>query len=338
MDLHPELGAALDRALAHASPVELARGTRELSARYRSRESGTRLVRSDADVLAYLAYRVPATYAAVATAVTAVRDQIPDREPRSVLDIGAGPGTASWAAMSVWPGIRDICCVERDERMIAAGKELAAGSEEDALRLARWIRGDLRGGVPEGGADLVIASYALGELEPGAVVGAIDALWTRADGVLVLVEPGTPVGFELIRSARARLIERGGHVAAPCPHDEACPMAGGDWCHFSRRIARSRVHRQAKGGTLGYEDEKFSYVAVSQGPVLPRGSRVIRHPQVRSGHVRLELCTPDGLEQRVVTRKDREAFREARHLSWGDGVPSSSRPPSPMLGEGGDGA
>ena len=50
------------------------------------------------------------------------------------------------------------------------------------------------------------------------------------------------------------------------PARPACPWcAGPDWCHAAR-LPRSDRHRQVKGGTLGWEDEKFSYVvAVRDG-------------------------------------------------------------------------
>lgn len=85
---------------------------------------------------------------------------------------------------------------------------------------------------------------------------------------MVLIEPGTPEGYLRIREARGQLIDAGMTVAAPCPHDGTCPIeVGQDWCHFSARVSRSSLHRQVKGGSLPYEDEKFSYVAATRFPV-----------------------------------------------------------------------
>jgi ribosomal protein RSM22 (predicted rRNA methylase) len=170
-------------------------------------------------------------------------------------------------------------------------------------------------------ADLVVAAYALGELSPPTIAPILARIWDLARDAILIVEPGTPVGFALVRQARRQLVAAGGSVVAPCPHSEECPMIGGDWCHFARRIPRSALQRRLKQANLSYEDEKFSYVAVTRQPDAERiAGRVIRHPQIRSGHIYLDLCTPAGLERRIVTRSQREAFRQARRLEWGSAL------------------
>ena len=95
--------------------------------------------------------------------------------------------------------------------------------------------------------------------------------------------------------------------------------AAGDWCHFSQRVERTSQHRQLKGGSLGYEDEKFSYLVVARQNVAAWGARIVRHPGKHSGHVQLALCTPEGrLEARTVTRSSKQAYKLARKTEWGD--------------------
>jgi ribosomal protein RSM22 (predicted rRNA methylase) len=108
---------------------------------------------------------------------------------------------------------------------------------------------------------------------------------------------------------------------APCPHAGECPMAGADWCHFAARAPRSALHRRVKGGELGHEDEKFSFVAAAREPAPPVAGRVLRHPRVRGGHVLLQACTPEGLARLTVARSDGARFRAARDLRWGDPLP-----------------
>jgi ribosomal protein RSM22 (predicted rRNA methylase) len=230
-----------------------------------------------------------------------------------VLDLGAGPGAAAWAATATFPTVCSVTCIEADSAMGTLGRRLSSRSTSEALRSARWVHGDAR--LPEATADLVIASYVLGELP---VPADVSGWWSAANEVLVIVEPGTVAGFERVRAARAALIEAGATVVAPCPHDRPCPMPEGDWCHFSVRLNRSARHRDAKGGALAYEDEKYAYVAVARAPGTRAQARVLRHPQVRSGHIRFELCTLDGLENRVVSRRTPDDWRTARHTGWGD--------------------
>jgi ribosomal protein RSM22 (predicted rRNA methylase) len=186
---------------------------------------------------------------------------------------------------------------------------------------ARWEPGDLLGEWAATPHDLVVAAYVLNELPDERRAEVVDGLWARATTCLVLLEPGTPAGFARIREARRRLIAAGATVLAPCPHDLPCPMPDDDWCHFAQRINRTRLHRQAKGGTLSYEDEKFSYVAASRHAGTPIAARILRHPQILPGRVERELCTPTGLRHAVVTRsRDKVAFRQARDRHWGDAL------------------
>ena len=95
--------------------------------------------------------------------------------------------------------------------------------------------------------DLVSLAYVLNELAPAARESVLQRLWDATADTLVIIEPGTPAGWERILAARRQLIEAGAHVLAPCPHAFACPLQAPDWCHFAERVSRSRLHRLAKG-------------------------------------------------------------------------------------------
>lgn len=279
---------------------------------------------------AYAVTRLPATYAALAAVLTETAARLPDWRPQRLLDVGAGPGVSAWAARAVWPSLLSATLVERDSRMIAVGKRLLdeAPSGCDVAWRAADITTDPEA-LRDGPFDLCLLSYALNELSHADRLPLVERLWKGVSGALAVVAPGTPAGFAAIREARRWLLDAGAHVVAPCPHGEACPMAPGDWCHFSQRLARSRLHRQLKGGDAPYEDEKFSYIVAARMPASPFEARVIRHPVVRSGHISLHLCTPEGLAQAEVTRSDRMHWRTAREAHWGSSLaalPEKRRP------------
>lgn len=323
MALPPGLDAALERLLYEKNPADLALRALRLSDQYRKGQA-TRV--HDAaldpdDALAYAAARLPATYGALASVLNQVHAAAPDFSPRSVLDVGAGPGTGLWAAVEEFPDIQEISGLEREDAMRALAQTLLKGAVHPALRDTDWTTADILA-APLRAHDLVTASYVLGELAE-ALDAVTEKLWQAARQVLVVLEPGTPEGFRRIRQVRDRLIQLGGSVLAPCPHDGRCPIADADWCHFSERIPRSRRHRQLKGGVVPYEDEKFSYVAVSRSPISGRPGRILRHPEVRPGWIRLDVCDGDGISSVSVTRSDQAVFRRARKAKWGERWPSS---------------
>jgi ribosomal protein RSM22 (predicted rRNA methylase) len=279
-----------------------------LSAAYRG-ASRARAARTQAEVAAYLAYRAPATFAAAAAVFRQVAARRPGWMPRSLLDVGAGPGVAAWAAVEQWPSLTELTLLEVEPQMLAVGREL--------LPHAGWLEGDV--GDARGPADLVVASYVLGELTD--VEGAARHLWEQTEDTVAFVEPGTPEGHRRVLAARAIVIGAAGHTVAPCPHDLPCPLPLDDWCHFAVRLPRSKLHRRAKGVELGFEDEKFSYAVLSRERVAPAEARIIRQPQIRSGHVHLVTSEQDGaIHARTVSRRHAALYKQAKGAAWGDAI------------------
>jgi ribosomal protein RSM22 (predicted rRNA methylase) len=271
----------------------------EMSAAYR--EGKPSRVAEEERVAAYLVTRMPATYAAAYMALEEVRQRIGDIA--TILDAGAGTGAASLAARAFWPAAR-ITLIERDRALADAAHEVLP----DAEILLR----DVKQIAPFPPADLIIAAYSIGEFGEAAAA----RMWQAAGKAFVAIEPGTPKGFALIR----RLRDLGGHIAAPCPGNVPCPIVDPDWCHFGARVERSSLHRRIKDGALGYEDEKFSYVALSKEPVETARARIVRRPEHQPGLIVLQTCTAEGLKTERATKRDKDAFRAARRARWGETI------------------
>ncbi len=279
---------------------ELKAAALSLSEKYRSKQF---TLKGKRERLAYLVTRLPATFSALQKVFYEIRHL----EIASLLDLGAGPG-AGWLAAKQFFPLQRAVCIEADDQFISLGRQLVEGP-------VMWLQGDLSK-EPYPASDLVLFSYSIGEL--GNWSEPLARAWQAAQKALVIVEPGTPESFIKMRLVREKLIELGAFIAAPCPHQQACPSR---WCHFSARLARSSQHRLAKEGSLGYEDEKFSYVVALKKP-QPSKDRIVRHPEKRKGHVVFSLCTPQGkLESRTVAKSDQELYKKARKLSWGDSLP-----------------
>nr|WP_223183876.1 MULTISPECIES: small ribosomal subunit Rsm22 family protein [unclassified Streptomyces] len=310
--------AALAGLLDGLPPQRATQAVERLIANYRgTTPTDAPVLRDRSDVAAYAAYRMPATFEAVRGALRALRAAAPDWEPRTHTDVGGGTGAASWAVAEAW-GERPPRTTVLDwaEPALALGRELAAGTLD-----AEWRTARIGGALRLADTDLVTVSYVLKELTP-ADRTALVAEAARAAGTVVVVEPGTPDGYERIIAARTLLVDAGFTVAAPCPHSGTCPIEpGADWCHFAARVSRSSLHRKVKGGSLPYEDEKYAYVAATRLPVTPAASRITRRPQIRKGLVQFDLCGPDGLARETVTKRHGPLYKQARDAEWGDAWP-----------------
>ncbi|KAK7849806.1 methyltransferase-like protein 17 [Quercus suber] len=252
------------------------------------------------ETAAYVASRMPAVFSACYRVLKEVRRRLPGFSPARVLDFGAGTGSAFWALREVWPqSLEKVNLVEPSQSMQRAGRSLIQGmknlplihSYDSIQALTKSIN------KSERRHDLVIASYVLGEI-PSLKdrITIVRQLWDLTQDVLVLVEPGTPHGFNVISQMRSHILwmekrklrkskaainttskdlvvgqKSGAFIVAPCPHDGQCPLTRtSKYCHFVQRLERTssqRAYKRAKGEPplRGFEDEKFSFVAFRRG-------------------------------------------------------------------------
>ena len=312
MTLPSELSAARDRLLEGVSRRGLRDQATALSQRYRNL-AGAHAQQSE--LLAYTVTRMPATYAAVAAVLDELSIRMPEFSPRTLLDLGSGPGTATWAAATTFGQLDSVTTIEREPGFTA----LAVALAENHPLLSRTTRleADLEKS-PSISAhfDLVTAAFVLAEISSDRQAVMIAAAWNAA-GILVLVEPGTPAGFSRILAARTQIIALGGKLVAPCPHDGPCPLSGDDWCHFAVRLPRERDHREVKNAAAPFEDEKYAYAVFSRDPVAAISGRILRPPKVTKADITADLCTPAGLTAVRILARDRESHRRSRKWRWG---------------------
>jgi ribosomal protein RSM22 (predicted rRNA methylase) len=316
--LPAELKAALEQKLHGLARADTAARAERISLTYRG--GGTSApITSEADALAYAGARMPATYAAVTACLNALSAIRPDFAPTTLLDVGAGPGTASWAAAQAFDTLQRFTLLDANPALRNLALQLAEATRLPAIDYRLSDAGKALADAPE--AALVIASYVINELSDAARVTFADALWRKTTDTLLVVEPGTPAGYQRILDLRDRLTAQGARVIAPCPHEAACPLTAPDWCHFVQRLPRSKLHLQLKAADVPFEDEKFSYVALTRAALPERPARVLAQPEQTKAAITAKLCTPAGkLELAVAPRRDKPAYARFRRLDWGDTV------------------
>lgn len=315
----PDLQSGLQGLLEGTSRNDLGQRSGRISKDYRAFAPSSQSVKQTDDVIAYALSRLPATYAALITIFDEQQSEHEGFAPRTVLDMGAGPGTASWAASAIWPSIETVTMVDHNARFLDVARTLASGSTNPALQAATLEKAEITGFSAEHKYDLVIASYALTELF--GVAKAAETLMGLTKGMLVIAEPGRPRDYERLLEIRRQMLQAGATMLAPCPHANDCPLPEGDWCHFSARLPRTRDHMAAKGAVLPFEDEKFAYMAFAAKEadlqVAPY-ERVLAPPHRNKHAITLKLCTPGGLETRVVESREKSAFKRMTKVGWGD--------------------
>src|SRR5258706_14090247 len=156
-DLPTELKAALDAKLQGLSRNDAAERAALISQTYRD-GGGSSAIRSEADALAYALGRMPATYAAVSASLNALREIRPDFAPTNLLDVGAGPGTATWAAAAAFPSLTSLALLDSNSALRALALDL--GGDSTRLLKQTYQHGEARRAPADREqADLPVARY-----------------------------------------------------------------------------------------------------------------------------------------------------------------------------------
>eukprot|EP01037_Dinobryon_pediforme_P013246 gene13246-13354_t len=126
----------------------------------------TQDINEEAMIAAYVSARMPATYAAMDMCFQMIKNVF----PTSILDLGAGPGTATLAALNLWPKLKIAILVEHHAAMSRFSKEY----------------------------DLVTLGYVLGELNQEQQLAALKKAWDATKEFLVITMPGTPHDYQTL--------------------------------------------------------------------------------------------------------------------------------------------
>ena len=257
----------------------------------------------------YAAFRMPATYKAVSEVLEELFSRY-NPNIKSSLDIGAGLGAASLALSHLKEGI-SYHLYEKESAMRELGKELL---EDDKFIYQEF---DLTKDEIKDKYDIVMSTYVLNEIDKSLREEVINKMYNASNDLIVVVEPGTPSGYQIIKEVRDNLLGKGMHIIAPCPHEDKCPMKDNDWCHFSTRVQRNKLHKDIKGGEVPFEDEKYSYIVFSKSIVSRCSSRILRHPIINKGMIKLTTCSKDGINN-IEIRKNHPNYKVIKKLKVGD--------------------
>jgi SAM-dependent methyltransferase len=299
-DYHKDLDRWIPR-LERASggridPKAVAQAVRTLSLGLtRERElAGARYMDDPKLLAAYLLFYWPVSYAQGREVLGEL-----GARPRSVLDLGSGPGPLAFAALD--HGAADVTVADRSGRALELARRLALEAEV-GIATREWSPDRP---LPDGQFDVVSMGHLLNELPEPKRVPLVEAALSRLrpKGSVVIIEPALRETSRGLLGLRDALVARGYAVRAPCLFRGPCPalLREGDWCHAERNWRMpSLVENLARHAQLHKESLKMSYLVLApkgeewRPPPPGRVFRIVSEPLEGKGRQRYMGCGPEG--------------------------------------------
>ncbi|KAI8915647.1 mitochondrial small ribosomal subunit Rsm22-domain-containing protein [Gorgonomyces haynaldii] len=291
---------------------------------------------SDIESAAFVGGRLAVSYGPLENIYQQIQRRIPDFSPKTMMDFGSGPGTATWLAHKEFGSLERSMCIDLSPDMLQVLKQFQEALEIEKVDTQRFL--PVKASFPEEEQyDLVVASHVLSELPNDTNrTFTVEGLWKQTGDMLVLLDRGDANGFNYIQQARQRIIDFSAkrnldmHIVGPCAHEKKCPMEGtSNWCHFSQRVRQPAIMRQLKGSKSDAFDSKYSYLVVRKQKRPEKTDlasesfywpRLVMPPLKRKKHVFLDYCAPNGDLERTVVQKSHPQphYADARKSYWGD--------------------
>ncbi len=247
-----------------------------------------------------------------------------------ILDIGAGPGTASLGALDFFlrQALRprlEFVAVDQVAANLKEAESFFRERQSGADASLTTLRSDINGleRHVKGTFDVIIFANVLNELfahdprrtahRTTLVSGVLERL-LAPEGSGIVIEPALRETSRDLLEVRDGMIAKGLQVYSPCLGNAACPARANprDWCHEDIPWEPPSLVREIDKLTgLRKDSLKFSYLVLrrdglSLADVWGRDAfRVVSEPLASKGKLEYYLCGFGG--RRLITRLDKDA-------------------------------
>ena len=290
---------------------------KNLTDKYKTKTGESKsLIDGKNDSILYAISRMPATYSVISTLLSDLINQEKLKDIKNIYDFGSGTGSGYFACKEIFENAK-ISLFERDKNMIETFSKLSSENVNKFDLLSSDFE-KLKGER----IDLIMSSYVLSELSENDRQNAFKKLLSLSSNYVLIIDTGTPKTYENMMKLKKVAVENGYTVSAPCKN-ENCPLQN-DYCQFFARVERSALLRQAKDASLSYEDEKYFYLLFEKNDLVSENNqdkkdfsskcRVIRRPKIKTNEIELVVCSEQGVENKKITKKDKELFKRAKKI------------------------
>jgi len=249
-----------------------------------------------------------------------------------ILDIGAGPGTASLGALTFFsqqelkkPQL-EFTAVDQVAGNLKIAEALFSfhGTTHQLEASLRTVRSDIKGleNFVHGQFDVIILSNVMNELNAREEnrtekrVSILNTILKRCladDGSLIIIEPALRETSREMLEVRDGMLEHGFYVYSPCLFGGKCPALANpkDWCHEDIPWDPPAFVKEIDKLTgLRKDSLKFSYLVLRKDGLtlkdvsFENSFRVVSEPLVSKGKREFYVCGAAG--RRLVTRLDKD--------------------------------
>lgn len=206
MELPKVVQERVDEEIRNIKLSELKKVSEDVSNKYLDNKNGANnsILNTKLQVLAYSIMRMPATYAANVKVLEYVFRKVNKEEIKNIIDIGAGVGTSAWAMLQYIDN-PNILCIEKQKDMQELGMHIMSGIE--ALKNVYWENLDIINSNIKKAADLVMCSYVINEIPKEKRIDIVNKIISLSNNLAIIIEPGTPAGFENIKLIKKYAVE-----------------------------------------------------------------------------------------------------------------------------------